>query len=115
MFNKSTDEIHNEMLSDIDSSYQKSVGFPTFDITRAFAIALTPVYKLIETVAKKLDVRNLSGNELTLYTKQRKNVVRKAATKAYGTLTVYGNGTVKKGDVFETEAGTQFQATKPLQ
>lgn len=114
MFNKSTDEIHNEMLSDIDSSYQKSVGFPTFDITRAFAIALTPVYKLIETVAKKLDVRNLSGNELTLYTKQRKNVVRKAATKAYGTLIVYGNGTVKKGDVFETEAGTQFQATKTV-
>lgn len=111
MFDKSSNEIHNEMLESIDESYQKSVGFPTFDITKAFAIALSPVYALIEAVAKKFDVRNLTGDDLTLYTKQHKNVIRKEATKADGVLTVYGSGTVKRGDLFETEAGTQFQAT----
>lgn len=115
MFEKSTNEIHSEMLNSIDKSYQKSVGFPTFDITKAFAIALTPVYKLIEKVAEKFDVRNLKGDELTLYTKQRKNVVRKEATKATGVLTVYGNGSVRKGDIFETEAGTQFQASETVE
>lgn len=114
MFDKTVDEIHNEMLQKIDKSYQKSVGFPTFDITRAFAIALQPVYSLIEAVARKLDVRNLTGADLTEYVRQRKNIIRKEATKAKGVLTVYGNGTVNKGDLFETEAGTQFVAVETV-
>lgn len=115
MFFKSVDEIHGEMLSSIDKSYQKSVGFPTFDITKAFAIVLAPVYILIEKVAAKFDVRNIKGDELTLYTQQRKNVIRKEATKATGVLMVYGNGVVKRGDMFETEAGTQFIAIKTVE
>ncbi len=114
MFDKTVNEIHNEMLQKIDKSYQKSVGFPTFDITRAFAIALQPVYSLIEAVAKKLNVRNLTGEELTEYVRQRKNIIRKEATKAKGVLTVYGNGTVNKGDLFETEFGTQFIAVETV-
>ena len=114
MFDKTVNEIHNEMLQKIDKSYQKSVGFPTFDITRAFAIALQPVYSLIEAVAKKLDVRNLTGEELTEYVRQRKNIIRKEATNAQGFLTVYGYGTVKKGDLFVTEFGTQFIAVETV-
>lgn len=114
MFEKTTDEIHGGMLDSIDKSYQKSVGFPTYDISRAFAIALKPFYSLLELVANKLDVSNLTGDELTRYVKQRKGIIRKEATKATGILTVYGNGTVKAGDLFETGGGVQFQAVSTV-
>lgn len=114
MFDKTTDEIHGDMLDGIDTSYQKSVGFPTYDLTRAFAIALQPFYSLLEYVAEKLDVTTLTNDELTRYVKQRKGVIRKEAAYAEGVLTVYGNRTVNEGDLFETEGGIQFEASETV-
>ena len=39
--NYSVDSIHNTMLENIDDAYQKTEGFPTYDITRGEAFVST--------------------------------------------------------------------------
>ena len=46
--NYSVDTIHNTMLSNIDDAYQKTEGFPTYDITRGEAFALLELWKKAE-------------------------------------------------------------------
>lgn len=112
MADVSQEDIQKTLLDNISDNYQKTIGFPTYDILRAFSFGLSPFYGALEQVAGKLDVDNLSGEELERYTKQRRNVKRKQATFATVTLTVTGTGTVEKGDLFETKTGAQFAAVE---
>jgi uncharacterized phage protein gp47/JayE len=59
-----------------------------------------------------MSIENLSGDELAQRVNERTGIGRKAATKAVGSVTVTGNGTINEGDLFETEDGIQFQATE---
>lgn len=102
--------LHEELLGQIDDSYQKTVGYPTYDLTKAFALVMAPLYLALADTAAKLDVDQLSGDDLTRFTKQRKGVKRKEATYATGLLDVTGSGQVKAGDLFETAGGIQFRA-----
>lgn len=106
------DTLHNELLDKIDNSYQKTVGYPVYDLTRAFALVLAPYYAALDTVARKLDVEQLKDTELTRFVEQRKGIIRKNATFAHGILQVTGNGEIKKGDLFESDGGIQFQAAE---
>lgn len=107
---KTADKLHEEILDQIDDGYQKTVGYPTYDLTKAFAMAMAPLYLALSDTADKLDVEQLEGNELTRFVKQRKGVKRKEATYATGLLEVIGSGQVKAGDLFETAGGIQFSA-----
>lgn len=107
----SVDTLHKQMLDDIPNNYQKTVGFPTYDLTRAFAIGAAELEDAIQQEACKLDVDNLVGDELTRFCRQYRNIIRRAATYAQGALTVTGSGTVPKGALFATEGGVQFVAT----
>lgn len=107
----SVDTLHKQMLDDIPNNYQKTVGFPTYDLTRAFAIGAAELEEDIQVAASKLDVDNLVGDELTRFCRQYRNIIRRAATYAQGVLTVTGSGTVPKGALFTTEGGVQFIAT----
>jgi len=104
--------IHSEILRNISDTYQKTTGYPTYDLTRAFAIETLDLLEKAGLVEDKLDVDNLVGNELTRFVEQRKGIERKVATYATCSLTVTGNGTVTKGDLLESTGGIQFAATE---
>jgi uncharacterized phage protein gp47/JayE len=108
------DTIHSEMLNNIDDSYQKTEGYPTYDLTRAFAIEALTLLTEAQTVEDKLDVDNLTGDELTRFVSQRKGIERKIATYATCDLTVTGTGTITEGDLFESTGGIQFEATETV-
>ena len=107
-------DILETMLSAMPDSYQKTVGFPTYDILAAAGIRMAMTEELLEDTRRKLDPANLSGEELDAYIYPRTGQVRNAATKAIGVLTVTGTGAVTAGDLFESEGGVQFEATETV-
>lgn len=104
--------IHSEILGNVSDTYQKTTGYPTYDLTRAFAIEALELLEQAGLVEDKLDVDNLTGDELTRFVDQRKGVERKAATYATCSLIVTGTGTITTGDLFESTGGIQFVATE---
>lgn len=114
MYNdKTIDDIHSLMLSNIDNEYRKRQGYPTYDLTRGFAYGVKASWDLAYETAKKLDVENLNGSELDTFISERTGLDRKRATKSKGKITiVQGNGSILKGDLFATVDGIQFVATE---
>lgn len=110
----SVDTIHQTMLDGIPDSYQKTVGFPTWDLTRAFAIGAETLQEQIENEARKLDVDNLTGEDLARFVYQRKGITVREATRAIAVLTVTGNGTVNMGDLFASKGGVLFEAVETV-
>lgn len=103
--------IHNTILNNIDNSYQKTEGYPTYDLTRGIAYGIDLVYTHSKEVEYKQHIENLSGDELVQVIFERTGLERKHATKAEGELTVIqGFGNILKGDLFETETGVQFES-----
>jgi len=111
---KTVDNIHENMLSNIDNSYEKSVGYPTYDFTRSFAIEENLLYKALNNAILKIYVSNLSENELTERVKEWRGIDRKLATYAKGVVTVKGTGNIKIGDIFSTSNNIQFSATEDV-
>lgn len=107
------DAIHEGILGNISATYQKTVGFPTYDLTRAFALAIKSLGDDLLTAESAADVDNMTGDALTKWCYQRKGVVRKAAIYASGTVKVVtGTGAITVGDLFESTGGIQFAATE---
>ena len=96
--------------SRISDGYEKTPGYLLYDLTEAVGQEMDEQDKDVAAVAAKLDVDNLTGDELARFVEQRKGITRKAATYAVGEITVTGTGTVTKGDLFETPNGVQFAA-----
>lgn len=111
---KTVDNIHQNMLVNIDNTYEKSVGYPTYDFTRSFAIEESILYKALDNVIAKIYVSNLSDDELTQRVKEWRGIDRKLATYAKGVVTVKGNGSIKVGDIFSTSNNVQFAATEDV-
>lgn len=86
MYNKTAEELHGSMLAAMDNSYQKTVGYPTHDILKAVAIAMEPYGRELENAANKLDIYNLSGEELRRFVEQRSSVKFRDATHATSLL-----------------------------
>lgn len=109
--NYNVDKIHNTMLEHISDSYQKTEGFPTYDLTRGEAFAILELWKKCEEIERKQNVDNLTGDELTRVVFQRKGTERKQATKAVGKLRIVdGAGTIHSGDLFASENGVQYES-----
>lgn len=100
--------------ANISNDYEKTPGYLIWDVTEAVGQEMDLQEKSILEAAKKLDVGNLTGDELTKFVYQRKGVIRKAATYATGQITVTGTGTVTRGDLFETPNGVQFAAAETV-
>lgn len=103
------------MLAKVPDTYQKTIGFPTYDIIAAAALRAEETQAEIDEAKRKLDPANLSGAELDGYIYPRTGQTRVRATYATGVVTVTGNGTVTKGDLFESEGGIQFAATETVE
>lgn len=110
---KSPEEITADILKEIPSTYQKSVGFPIWDYARAIAIGgFDKIYTLLKYVCAMGNIYNLSYKDLVKFVYQRRGIVANVASHATGSLTAKGNGTVKIGDLFQTESGLQFRASE---
>lgn len=107
----SASEILDEMLGNMPESYQKTIGFPTYDLLAAVSLRMEGTDEAIDEARQRLDPENLSGNELDRYIYPRSGLERKAATFAHGSLTVTGSGTVPVGMLFESGGGVQYAAT----
>lgn len=115
MFSKTSEELLSEMLADVDDSYQKTIGFPTYDYLHALAVVLAPITEQMDVVAGKLDVNNLEGTELDRFVSERSIINRRIASKAETnvTITCTGDVVVPQGTLFETESGLQFSTVIP--
>lgn len=109
----SVDAVHEELLLNISDSYQKTEGFPTWDILKAGAFGIKKVWDNALLVQYKQDIDNLTGDELEQVIYQRTGLKRRDAVKAKGTVTIIkGSGVLTTGDLFSSEDGVLF---KPLQ
>lgn len=105
--------IHSAILKGISDGYQKTQGFPTYDLTRGIAIGIEELENIAYDTAYKQDVDNLTGDELDNFIVQRTGQTRTKSVKAVGEITIVtGQGSILKGDLFETELGVQFESTE---
>lgn len=109
-YNKTVDTIQDELLAEIPDKYQKTVGFPMWDILRAVALGFKNLLDLIVTILNWHDIHNLTGDDLTKACAQRRNVNRKLATYSSGDLKILGEFEFLTGDLFESDGGLVFEA-----
>ncbi len=106
------EQIHEDMLNAINDRYQKTLGFPAYDFTRAFALAVLSLDGDVEVAERRLNVENLTGQELDLFIFQHRGLSRRYATYATATLRVVaGSGAILAGALFSTASGVEFYAT----
>jgi len=110
----SSEEILKQLLSHMPDTYQKTIGFPTYDLLAATAIRLAKTDAEIQEAKKKLDPENLNGEELDRYIYPRSGLARKQATFAEGIVHLTGTGTVNEGALFASAGGVQFVSVKPV-
>ncbi|MFD3271528.1 baseplate J/gp47 family protein [Paenibacillus dendritiformis] len=108
----SKDEILKDMLDAISNKYDKRPGSFIYDALAPAAEQFEKTVQKIDNVKSKFNIENLSGDELAQRVKERTGIERKAATRAVGSVTVTGTGTINVGDLFETQGGIQFRATE---
>ena len=108
-------EILKILLDAVPEGYQKTPGFPTYDLLAAVALRLANTDEVVDENIKKLDPENLKGDDLDRYIFPRVGMERKAATFSTGVLTVTGNGTVNAGDLFESAGGVQFSSIETVE
>lgn len=107
------DKIHQNMLDNISDTYQKTQGFPVWDLLRAVALGLKRLWDKLFLIEYKQDIDNLEGAELDKIIYQRTGLKRRNAVKAVGNVTIVnGNSFIAVGDLFETENGVQFKAVE---
>ena len=102
------------MLSAMPESYQKTIGFPTYDLLAAVSLRMEGTDTTIDEARQQLDPENLHDSALDRYIYPRSGLERKAATFAHGSLTVTGTGTVEQGTLFESGGGVQYYATETV-
>ena len=110
----SASEILSKMLSAMPESYQKTIGFPTYDLLAAVSLRMEGTDETIDEAKQQLDPENLHDSALDRYIYPRSGLERKAATFAHGSLTVTGTGTVEQGTLFESGSGVQYYATETV-
>lgn len=101
-------DVLQQLLDEISDTYQKTIGFPTWVILKAFALGIEQNLELIAKSYLRLNPENLTGSDLDTYIYYRSDITRTQAVFSGGTVTVYGNGTVNIGDIFATQGGVRF-------
>lgn len=110
-----TNEILGKLLDAMPDSYQKTIGFPTYDLLAAVSLRMGETDRQLAAAADKLDPEKLTGDELDRYIFPRAGLERRQATFAHGVVHVTGTGTVEQGALFESGGGVQFAATETVE
>ena len=97
---ETVDETHQRILSNIDNEYDKSTGSFVYDTTRTVSIEFENVDRKIEEAEAKLNIENLTGDELTQVVNERTGRKRKSASFAASIVHITGqpNARINKGD-----------------
>lgn len=109
-----TNEILTALLAAMPDSYQKTVGYPTYDLLAAVSLRMEGTDAEVAAQRAALDPENLTGGDLDRYIFPRSGLERRQATFATGVLTVTGTGTVEQGALFESGGGVQFAASETV-
>lgn len=110
---KTPEEMASEILTEVPSKYQKSVGFWCWDYALAIAKGgLNAIYDKLKYICTMGDINNFEYDDLVNFVYQRRGIVANVATYATGSLTATGNGTITTGDLFQTESGLKFEASE---
>lgn len=93
--------IHQNMLNNTSDNFDKSNGSWTYDVEKSVAIELNKHEIKIDNIIDKINVENLTGDELTRFVFQRTGIKRNLATFASGEvlITVSAATSVKVGDL----------------
>lgn len=110
----SASDILSGLLAGMPDSYQKTIGFPTYDLLAAVSLRMEGTDEQVEEAKRQLDPANLSGDALDRYIFPRSGIDRRQATFASGVIHVTGTGTVQEGDLFESGGGVQFYAVETV-
>ena len=108
-------EILEQLLAAMPDSYQKTIGFPTYDLLAAVSLRMQGTDEEVAAARAMLDPENLTGDDLDRYIFPRSGLDRRQATFAHGVVHVTGTGTVSEGTLFESGGGVQFYATQTVQ
>ena len=108
-------EILEQLLAAMPDSYQKTIGFPTYDLLAAVSLRMQGTDEEVAAARAMLDPENLTGDDLDRYIFPRSGLDRRQATFAHGVVHVVGTGTVSEGALFESGGGVQFYATQTVQ
>ena len=108
-------EILEQLLDAVPNSYQKTIGFPTYDLLAAVSLRMEGTDEEIAQAKMLLDPENLTGDDLDRFVFPRSGLDRRQATFAHGVVHVVGTGTVSEGALFESGGGVQFYATQTVQ
>ncbi|HZG79955.1 MAG TPA: baseplate J/gp47 family protein, partial [Brevibacillus sp.] len=106
------DVILTEMLNAVPPTYDKLPGSFIYDALAPAAERFEKTDQSIDDVKQKLDIENLSGDELAQRIFERTGIKRKEATHSFGRVALTGTGVIRIGDLFETSGGVQFRATE---
>lgn len=98
-------QIHERMLTKVDDDYDKSDGSFIYDSTKPAAIEFAKQQKEIKIVEDKLDIENLTDDELTRFVYQRTGQKRKPATRGTTTVIISGStgSEINIGDLVGTD------------
>jgi len=99
------EQIHNRMLSNVGEEYDKSDGSFVFDSTKPAAIEFSRQQNEISNVESKMNIENLTEDELSKFVYQRTGISRKLATKSVTRVVISGaeGSIVSKGNLVGTD------------
>ena len=100
------------MQANVTNDIEKTEGSLVYDALSPASKEFAASYKSLDEVKNKMDISNLTGDELTARVYERTGIPREEATYAEGSLDIIGTGTIKEGDLFQTPGGIQFKSTE---
>lgn len=110
MYSEDDKFILNRMLANINDEIDKGEGSLIYDSLSPSSKEFSNAYSKLDDIIARLDIENLSGEELEKRIYQRTGIIRKSSTFAHKYVKIIGNSNIKIGDLFETPWGIQFKA-----
>ena len=100
---RSEEQIKQDMLNNVKNTVDKTQNSLVHDALSPAAIEFALMYMELEEVANKLDVENLSGEELERFVYKEQVPTRKPATKATEMVVISGSEGAKISKVIWLE------------
>lgn len=109
---KNAEEIRDDILSNLDNKYQKTIGTDFWEWAFAVGKASVTLWDLIKYIASWKDLRNLELEDMTRLVYQLRGIEHRKATCSVGELFVTGSDVVTSGNLFQTKDKLQFVAVE---
>lgn len=114
IFNKTTDEIQSEILTNLPAEYQTTIGFDIWEWSKALSHGIKLCWDKIAYICGWNDIRNMDLSDMINFVYQLRGIEYRNAVKATGYLTLTGTDTVTAGNLFETSDGLRFKALETV-